>query len=187
MKTRMRRRAIYATTIVSILALTAGFVLASNVIGPFTGPTVVNGNQGTVTSGNTIYQSGISASTFWTSAAGSLGTCTGSSSSTTADEVVVTGWVAGGPGACTTTVDYILQLTFTSADTLTLGATETDRFVISSEFNGASSYTTDSVVLTCSLVSSDNQCQAVINIDSGVATTNPQTSVNNIDVTITGS
>ena len=190
MKRFITRRAAYAGTVVTLLLLTTGFVLAaSNVIGPFTTAPVVKGNQGTVSTAGTIYASGLSGSLFWVSSDGTGGTCTaptyGAGSPATVQQG--TGWVIGGAGACSGVTDYVMQLQFTSAATLTSGTTYTDTFVISSEFNGASSYTTGSVTLACTPAAGQNACEAVINIDSGVATTSQQPTVDNIDVTVTGS
>jgi len=113
------------------------------------------------------------------------GTCTSPTSSGTTT-VAVNAWVQGGPGACTTTPDYVLQLNFTSG-VLASSTTYTDSFVISSEFGGATSYTTDSAVIVCALGATGTQCQAVINIDTGINADAAQPSVNSIDVTVTGS
>jgi len=185
MKPLMKRRTVYAATIVTMLVMVSGFALASGLFNGFTS-TTVNGNQGTISTANTIYSPGVTGSVFLTGAGGSLGTCTGPSSSGGA-EVTVTAWVAGGPGACTATPDYVVQLTFASAATLTSSKTYTDEFVISSEFGGATTYTTSSVSIACALGGSGNQCQAVINIDTGIAATLAQPSVDAIGVTVTGS
>lgn len=190
MKRLFSRRAAYAGTIVTLLLLGTGFVLAaSNVIGPFTSPPVVKGNQGTVSTAGTIYASGLSGSLFWVSSDGTGGTCTNPTYGTGSPSTVQqgTGWVVGGPTACSSVTDYVMQLQFTSANTLTAGTTYTDTFVISSEFNGAASYTTGSVTIACTPASGQNTCEAVINIDSGIAATSQQPSVDNIDVTVTGS
>jgi hypothetical protein len=185
MKPLMKRRTVYAATIVTMLVMVSGFALASGLFMNFSSTTVY-GNQGTISTANTIYSSGITASMFGTGAGGSGGTCTLPSSSS-GTEVTVTAWVSGGPGACTTTPDYVMQLTFTSAATLTSSKTYTDYFVISSEFGGASTYTTSSVSIVCALGAGGNQCQAVINIDTGIAATMAQPSLDAIGVTVTGS
>jgi hypothetical protein len=181
---KLRQRSVYAATIVAMVALVAGFALASGLFGTFTS-TTINGNQGVVSTASTIYSPGITASTFTMGAGGTAGTCTAPASSGSAT-VSVVAWVQGGPGACTTTVDYVLQLTFTSG-TLAGSKTYTDNFVISAEFGSATTYTTDSASIACTLGGSGTVCQAVINIDSGIATTAAQPSVNAIDVTVTGS
>lgn len=185
MKPLLRRRTVYAATIVTMLVMVGGFAAASGLFSGFT-TTTVNGNQGTISTANTIYSPGISSSLYTTGAGGSGGTCTASSSAGTT-KVVVTAWVAGGSGACTTTVDYVVQLTFTSATTLAASTTYTDAFVISSEFGTAVTYTTSSVSIVCALGSTGNQCSAVINIDTGIAATAAQPSVDAIGVTVTGS
>jgi hypothetical protein len=184
MALKVRQRSVYAATIVAMITLVAGFALASGLFGGFTS-TTVNGNQGVVSTANTIYSPGITASNFDTGAGGTGGTCTAPSSSGSGT-ITVVGWVHGGPGACTTTADYVVKLTFTSG-ALTSSKTYTDNFVISAEFGSATTYTTDSVSISCALGSSDTVCQAVINIDSGIANTSAQPSVNAIDVTVTGS
>jgi len=183
MKPLMKRRTVYAATIVAMLVMVSGFALASGLFGTF-GSTKVNGNQGTISTGNTIYSPGVTGSVFTYGAGGTGGTCTGPSSSGSTT-VTVVAWVHGGPGACTTTSDYVLQLTFASGNTLTAG-TYTDEFVISSEFGGAATYTTDMVSIVC-VLSSTGECVAVINIDTGIAATLAQPSVDAIGVTVTGS
>jgi hypothetical protein len=99
---------------------------------------------------------------------------------------IVTAWVARGPGACTATVDDVVRLTFTSA-TLASSKTYTDLCALSSEFNGATTYTTGSASIACIRGSTQTVCQAVINIDTGIATTAAQPAVDAIDLTVTGS
>lgn len=185
METRMKRRTVYAVTIVAMLATVSGFALASGTFGTF-GTLSVGGNQGSVTTTDTIYASGLSGSEFWVAAGGSGGTCTAPSSTGTTS-VVVTAWVAGGPGACTATSDYVLQLTFTSANSLTSSKTYTDEFVISSEFGSASSFTTSQVSIGCALGATGDQCTAVINIDTGTSAIEAQPGMVSLGVTVTGS
>ena len=186
MKPLLKRRTVYAVTLVGMLVVISGFTFASNLFGGFTGTggTTVNGNQQVITGGNTIYSTGLTGSMYWTSAGGTTGTCTGTSSSGT-NPVVVTGWVAGGSGACTTQVDYIMQITLTTVSTLT-AKTYTDQFTISSEFGGATSFTTNGVSIVCTLTTT-GACSAVINIDSGVAATQAQPALDGLQVTVTGS
>ncbi len=180
----MKRRTVYAATIVAMLVMVGGFTLASGLFGGFTA-TTVNGNQGAIATADTIYSPGISNSMLTSAAGGTGGTCTASSSTGT-PTVTVTAWIAGGPGACTTTPDYIMQLTFTSANSLT-AKTYTDEFLVSSEFGTATSYTTSAVSISCTISGVENQCQAVINIDTGIAATQAQPAITAIDVTVTGS
>jgi hypothetical protein len=190
MKRFMSRRTAYAGTIVALLMVGTGFVLAaSNVIGPFTNAPVVKGNQGTVSTAGTIYASGLSGSLFWVSSDGSAGSCTSPTYAAGSPATVqqATGWVVGGPGACSGVSDYVMQLQFLSPNTLTAGTTYTDTFIISSEFNGTSSYTTGSVTFACTPAVGQDACEAVINVDSGFAATGQQPSVNNMDITVTGS
>jgi len=169
---------------VAILAMVAGFALASTAFLPFTS-TTVNGNQGAISTANTIYSPGISGSWFTTGTAPS-GSCESTAPSTTTNTLsTANAWVAGGAGACATHDDYVYQLNFTSANTLSAGP-YTDTFTISSEFGGAASFTTESVSVVCTLSGAD-QCQADINIDSGVQTTSAQPLVGPIDVSVSGS
>jgi hypothetical protein len=184
MKLKLSRRGVYVATIVAMFAMIGGFALATGLFGGF-GSTNVNGNQGTVSVGNTIYSPGISTSDYTSGAGGALGVCTGPASSGVAT-VTVTAWVQGGPGACTTTADYVLQLTFTSG-TLASSHTYTDDFVVSAEFGSATTYTTSSASIACTLGASGTVCQAIINIDTGVPTTDAQPTVNAVDITVTGS
>jgi hypothetical protein len=187
MKAPLKRRAVYAATIVTMLVMVTGFALASGLLPVFTS-TVVKGNQGAVSTADTIYSPGISSSLFWASAGGATGSCTTTTFSSVIDLEIVTAWVAGGPGACTTTQDYIVQLNFTSAASLTAGTTYTDQFIISSEFGTAATYTTSAAEIACTTVASTgNQCQATLNIDTGIPTTDAQPAVEAIDITVTGS
>lgn len=181
----LQRRTIYAATIVAILAMVGGFALAGASFLGFTS-TSVNGNQGVINVGNTIYSLGVNGSELITGAGGVGGACTAPSSSATAHEVFVTAWFRGGPGACTTTPDYIYQLNFTSANPVVGTSPFSDKFVISSEFGTAITYTTDSVTVVCTLTT-ETFCQADINIDTGVATTSPQPAVEAVDITVSGS
>lgn len=181
---KLRRRSVYLATIVAILAMVGGFALASGLFGGF-GTITVNGNQGAVTTADTIYEPGVSASLFTVGAGGAGGTCTAPVSSGSSP-VVVTAWLQGGPGACTATSDYVLQLTFTSASQ-SVAKTYTDSFVISSEFGSAVSFTTGSAVIACTLTVAPTECQAVINIDTGVPATAAQPALDAVDVTVTGS
>jgi hypothetical protein len=188
---KLRRRSVYAATGVAILAMVAGFALASGGFLGF-GSTSVNGNQGAISTHGTIYQPGITTSLFTTgSAVSGLGTgdC---GAAATAQQVGVTNlyaaaaWVSGGSSACGGLTDYVLQLNFT-ANASTSTVTNKDTFTVSSEFGVlTSTFTTESVLVICT-VSSGEVCQADINIDTGVPTSDPQPAVEAVDVSVTGS
>ncbi|HTW77039.1 MAG TPA: hypothetical protein VMG14_04655 [Thermoplasmata archaeon] len=185
MKSKWRSRTVYVATIAAMSMMVAGFALASGLFAGF-GAITVQGNQGAIATANTIYQPGLSGSVYMTGTDGTGGTCTANTNGGSASNVVVTAWVSGGPGACSGVSDFVLQLTFSSADTLTAG-TYTDVFVISSEFGSATSMTTSTVSIGCGPTSAPAMCSAVINIDTGVPATSAQPGVTAIDVTVTGS
>lgn len=179
---RLQRRTVYAGTIVSMLILASGFVLASGL--PWGGLTynTIRGNQQVINGADTIYSPGLSSEVFQSQAG--PGSCTNAVpiSGTSYQNIA---WMAGGSGAtCSSSSDdYYLTLTFASAASLSAG-TYKDTFTVSSEFS-ASSYTTSNVNVTCTLASS-GQCTVALNIDTGVASINAQPVVESIAVTITG-
>lgn len=186
MGTKLRRRSVYLATGVAILAMVAGFAMATGAFLPF-GTTTVNGNQGAISTGDTIYSPGISGSLLTVGTPTDCGQ-TGDSPGVLSAEVA-TAWVAGGSsGTCGGGLDYALLLNFTSTSTLSTG-TFVDSFTISSEFGGATSFTTEVVSIKCIIptgVSDVGSCQADIYIDSGTPTTAAQPSVGPIDVSVTG-
>ncbi len=185
MKSKWRSRTVYIATIAAMSMMVAGFALASGLFAGF-GAFSVSGNQGSITTTGTIYASGLSGSLFTTGTSGGAGTCTAPSTSGTGTDILtVTGWVAGGPGACDGAADYVLQLTFTA--TGLPGPSYTDSFVVSSEFGAATSYTASSVTITCAVTENPSTCNAVIDIDTGIATSAAQPNVDAVDVTVTGS
>ncbi len=185
MKSKWRSRTVYIATIAAMSMMVAGFALASGLFAGF-GAFSVSGNQGAITTTGTIYASGLSGSLYTTGSSGADGTCTAPSSSGTIT-VTAVGWVAGGPGACAGAADYVLQLTFTATG-LAADTTYTDSFVVSSEFGSATTYTASSVTIVCEPTEGPNAvCNAVINIDTGIATSAPQPNVDAVDVTVTGS
>ena len=168
-----------------MLIMASGFVLAASL--PFANfsSTTVNGNQGSVNTVGTIYQPGISGSVFY---ATTVGTCASTESGTGSTLTTVTAWLEGGPSACLGGNDYVLQLTFSSGSPACLGiSTYTDEFVVSSEFGGATSFTTGQVQISCQLTATPGECVAVLNIDTGVLSTAAQPTVNAVDITVTGS
>ncbi len=190
MKPLLKRRTVYAATLVGMLVVISGFTFATGLFGGFTGTngTVVNGNQATITTSTTIYGAGLSGSMFWTAAGGSGGACPSTAPSGTATNPIYTAWVSGGSGACNNVVDYILQLNFTSSYLASGGPTFTDHFTISSMFGGAGTYTTSGVSISCSpTLGATSTCTAVINIDSGIASSSPQPNLGGLEVTVTGS
>ena len=187
MKPLLKRRTVYAATLVGMLVVISGFTFATGLFGGFSTPgSTLKGNQQAFSGGSTIYAAGISGSMFWTSAGGSGGTCTATNPAAgTSPSPVVTAWVSGGPTGCSGNVDYILQLTFTSASQS--AGTFTDQFTISSMFGSTTtSYTTSGVSIECVLTGAGT-CTAVINIDSGIQATLAQPSLGALDVTVTGS
>jgi hypothetical protein len=190
MKPLMKRRTVYAATIVTMLVMVGGFALASGIFQNF-GSTTVKGNQGAVTTtSDTIYSSGLTKSVFTQGTDGSGGACSTplaySPANDSGFEIVTNSWVQGGPGACNNVADYVMQIQFASAATLTAGA-YSDTFSISSEFGSASAYTTSTVTITCTLTGSENQCGVIINIDTGIAANMPQPGLEALDITVTGS
>ncbi len=186
MKSKWRSRTVYVATIAAMSMMVAGFALASGLF-PLFGATTVSGNQGAISMGDTIYQPGITGSLF-TTASSSCPSPT-SSSSGTPPVVMITGWVAGGAGACSAVTDYVLQLDFTSAEQTATG-TYTDSFVVSSAFGQSGptyTYNTGSVTIGCVVSENPSYCEAVINIDTGFPVSGAQPSVDAVDITVTGS
>ncbi len=190
MKPLLKRRTVYAATLVGMLVVISGFTFAAGLFGGFTS-TTVHGNQSSITAGTTIYGNGVTDTLFWNpTTAYTCGSTSSATSGTTT--TVVTAWLSGSPTACGSALDYIMQITFTSNNTLTAGKTYTDTFVVSSEFGTASTptttFTTSSAAIGCTTQSSTgNTCQVVLNIDTGVALNAAQPVVDGIDVTVTGS
>jgi hypothetical protein len=186
MSLKLRRRSVYLVTGVAILAMVAGFAMATGAFLGF-GGTSVNGNQGAISTGNTVYSPGVSGSQFTTGSAGTgllAGDC-GATATASGTPLVALAWVSGGPGSCANTQDYVLQLNFTSGS-LTAG-TYTDLFTVSSEFGATTTtYTTQSVTVVCAPTSSAT-CQADISIDTGVPVSDPQPAVLAVDISVTGS
>ena len=181
----LQRRTVYAGTIVSMLIIASGFVLASGI--PWGGLTsnTIRGNQQVINGADTIYSPGLTSEMFLTQTG--PGSCSTSVPiSGTAD--VNTGWMAGGSGAtCSaSSTDYYLQLTFNSGTSLA-ASTYQDTFVVSSEFGASTStFTTSDVNVTCTL-SASGQCSVTLNIDTGVLSSASQPVVESIEVTISGS
>ncbi len=191
MKPLLKRRTVYAATLVGMLIVISGFTFAAGLFGGFTS-TTVHGNQSSITAGTTIYGNGVTNTLFWnpTSAytCGSQSTAAPTGGTTT----TVTTWLNGAPTGCGTSLDYLMQITFTSNSTLTAGKLYTDTFVVSSEFGTATTptttFTTDSATIGCTpQATTGTTCQVVINIDTGVPLTQAQPVVDGIDVTVTGS
>lgn len=193
MKPLLKRRTVYAATLVGMLVVISGFTFASGLFGGFTGTGgQINGNQATITGHGTIYAGGVSSSSYTDQITTSTGTsCNAqspSSSGTGPSTYVVTAWVGGNNSACTRTTvpDYVMQLNFTSS-AQTTGTTLTDQFVITAEFGSATHYSTNTTTIKCQLTSPETICAADINIDTGVPNTELQPLVQGIQVTITGS
>ncbi len=191
MKPLLKRRTVYAATLVGMLVVISGFTFAAGLFGGFTS-TTVHGNQSSITAGTTIYGNGVTDTLFWNpTTAYTCGSTSSATSGTTT--TVVTAWLSGSPTACVSgQLDYIMQITFTSNSTLTAGKTYTDTFVVSSEFGTASTptttFTTSSAAIGCTTqTTTGTTCQVVLNIDTGVATSGAQPVVDGIDVTVTGS
>ena len=193
MKPLLRRRTVYAATLVGMLVVISGFTFASGLFGGFAGTGgQINGNQATITGHGTIYANGVSSSSFTDLITTTTGTsCNAQTDSyaptTTPTTYIVNAWVGGNNSACTRTTvpDYVMQLNFTSTN-LTAGSTLTDQFVITAEFGSATHYSTNTTTITCKLTTTETYCQANINIDTGVPNTELQPLVQGIQVTITG-
>lgn len=191
MERKIGRRAVYAGTILALIAVIVGFAAAGAL--SFVGFTniSVNGNQGAITTSGTIYTPGLSYSSMTTATVpGTCPTTNVSSSATHGLYQVVTEWAAGSGGltpTCGTTgaSDYVLLLNFSSLPSLGI-ATYTDQFIVSTEVGAATLFSTTSFTAVCTLLAT-GECSVMIYIDTGVAATAEQPSIGAVDVTVTGS
>ena len=196
MKPLLKRRTVYAATLVGMLVVISGFTFAAGLFGGFTS-TTVHGNQSSITAGTTIYGKGVTNTLFW-NAAGAV-TCDQPTATPpqAGNKTFETVYLSGAAGACGAGPDYMMQINFTSNNTLSDATTYTDTFVVSSEFTTSSGgsptgYTTSSATIACAVPtttspSTNNICEVVINIDTGILTSEAQPSVIAIGVTVTGS
>ncbi len=191
MERKIGRRAVYAGTILALIAVIVGFAAA----GAFSFVTFtnisVNGNQGAITTSGTIYTPGLSYSSMTTATVPDLCPTTNETAQLSHGIYqVATEWAAGSGGLTPTcgtagATDFVLLLNFSSAPTLTAG-TYTDQFTLSTEVGAATLFSTSSFTAVCTL-DSTGECSVMIYIDTGVAATSEQPSVSAVDVTVTGS
>jgi hypothetical protein len=184
MKPKLEQRTVYAITIVTLLAVSAGWAVA------FTwNPLTVNGgaNATNFAAGDTIYgQPGAVATQNFTANWGS-DTCGAVhvGATTLQPGVDLTVINAPGAGATCSALDYEEMVNFTSAD-LTQG-TYANQFVVSAEFN-TGGFTTTSYATGCTITSTVSQCEVSIVIDSGVvASSGSIPDVTAVEITVTGS